>query len=94
MPLHRRLPKRGFVNIFREEVQVVNVGRLNVFAAGTSVDARALKGAGLISDASAKVKILGMGELKHKLAVTADSFSEKAKKVIEAAGGTAQERKS
>lgn len=92
MPLSRRLPKRGFTNIFRTPFQVVNVGRLAAFAPGEEVDAKRLQSEGIISDASAPVKILGDGKLGKALTVTADAFSKKAREVIEAAGGKAQEK--
>lgn len=93
MPLHRRVPKRGFTNIFRREVLGVNVGRLAKFATGSTVDPQALFEAGIVGDASAKVKILGDGDLKIPLTVVADGFSKRARQVIEAAGGKAEERK-
>ena len=89
-PLARRLPKRGFVNIHREELQIVNLEQLGAFAAGETVDAAKLKGAGLIKDAAKKVKILGDGDLKAALTVQASRFSASAKAKIEAAGGKAE----
>ncbi len=92
MPLHRRLPKRGFKNIFRKEYQVVNIGRLSAFEGGTTVDPRLLRETGMIASWTGLVKILGMGELKTPLTVVADAFTKKARELIEAAGGTAQLR--
>lgn len=87
-PLFRRLPKRGFNNKFRTEYQVVNVGDLKCFEAGTKVDFAALYGAKLIRDRIAKVKILGTGEIDRALTVVAAKFSESASKKITDAGGS------
>ena len=89
-PLFRRVAKRGFNNFnFREEYQVVNVGDLGkMFEKGGHVTPAALVDKGLISDATAPLKILGDGELPHSLTVEAHRFSEQAAKKIEAAGGT------
>ena len=87
MPLARRVPKRGFNNIFAKPLEYVNVGRLNIFEDGTVVDAEALLKAGLLSKCTYGVKILGAGELEKKLTVRASSFSESARQKIEAAGG-------
>jgi large subunit ribosomal protein L15 len=93
MPLHRRVPKRGFTNIFKVEYSVVNVADLEkAFEAGATVDVDALRKAGLIRGRK-RVKILGNGDLSKKLAVHADKFSDSAKSKIEAAGGTCQEIK-
>ena len=87
MPLHRRLPKRGFTNIFRKEWMTVSVeGLERAFAAGDNVDLAALKTAGLVKKSGA-VKVLGTGEVTKALVVTAHKFTEGAKKKIEAAGG-------
>lgn len=91
MPLQRRLPKRGFNNIFRKVIVAVNVADLNTrFDDGAVVDAQALKEAGLVKNYFDGVKILGNGELTKKLTVKADAFSESAKQKIEAAGGNAE----
>lgn len=92
MPLMRRVPKRGFHNRFREEYQVVNVGRLAAFEGGSEVNPKVLKKAGLIHTESAKVKILGVGTLDKAITVVADAFSEKARKAIEEAGGRVEVR--
>jgi len=92
MPLHRRLPKRGFTNIFRQEYQEVNIGRLAGFEAGTTVDPRLMRDSGLIAKWTGRVKVLGNGEIGVSLTVVADAFSKKAREAIEAAGGTAQLR--
>ncbi len=90
MPLQRRIPKRGFNNIFGKDMVSVNVGSLNKFEDGASVDAAALIEAGLIKKCGDGVKILANGELKKKLTVKASAFSEAAKAKIEAAGGKAE----
>ena len=91
MPLHRRLPKRGFTNIFKKEHAVVNVSDLERFENGATVDEAALRSAGLVKGQVDGVKILGDGELTRKLTVHATKFSASARKQIEAAGGTCQE---
>ena len=88
MPLHRRVPKRGFVNIFRKEYAVVNVGALGVFPPEAAVDPEALVARGLIKKSKREaVKILGEGELAHPLRVLAHAFSQSALAKIQAAGG-------
>src|SRR5207237_5373387 len=91
MPLHRRLPKRGFTNIFKKEHAVVNLSDLERFDNGATVDEGALRKAGLIKGRADGIKVLGNGKLTKKLTVQATKFSESAKKQIEAAGGTCQE---
>ena len=91
LPIIKRLPrKRGFINIFRDEYTVVNVGRLNVFAADTEVTPQALLEIGLIKSVKKPVKILGDGEIDRSLVVKASKFSATAKAKIEAAGGRAE----
>ena len=90
MPMQRRLPKRGFNNIFAKEIVSINVGSLNKFEDGASVDAAALVEAGIIKKTCDGVKILSNGELKKKLTVKANAFSQAAKEKIEAAGGKAE----
>ena len=86
-PLHRRLPKRGFTNIFRKEWTTVSVEALErMFKAGDTVTLEALKNAG-VKKTNKGVKVLGSGELKKALVVSAHQFTEGAKKKIEAAGG-------
>ena len=87
MPLARRVPKRGFNNIFAKPLEFVNVSELNRFDEGAVVDAQALLAAGILSKCPNGVKILGKGELTKKLTVNAAAFSETAKQKIEAAGG-------
>jgi large subunit ribosomal protein L15 len=91
MPLHRRLPKRGFTNIFKKVNAVVNVSDLERFDNGAVVDEGVLRKAGLVKGAADGVKILGDGKLTKKLNVHATKFSASARKQIEAAGGTCQE---
>ena len=90
MPMQRRIPKRGFNNIFAKEIVSINVGTLNKFEDGASVDAAALMEAGILKKECDGVKILSNGELKKKLTVKANAFSEAAKAKIEAAGGKAE----
>ena len=91
MPLARRLPKRGFTNIFAKEYSTVNVDKLNVFEDGTVVTAELLKETGILSKIEKDgLKVLGRGELTKRLDVKAAKFSETAKKAIEAAGGSAE----
>jgi len=87
MPLHRRLPKRGFVNIFRKGFRTVNVDRLNVLEAGSTVGPETLQEAGLLRKGKDRVKVLGNGELTIALTVQAHKFTETAVRKIEAAGG-------
>lgn len=90
MPLTRRIPKRGFVNIFAKTFANVNVESLDQFEDGAVVDLEALKNAGLVKKAHDGVKILGRGEITRKLTVKAAAFSASAKQKIEAAGGSAE----
>ena len=90
MPLARRIPKRGFNNIFAKPLEYVNVSRLNGFNDGDVVDEAALLEAGILSNIKYGVKILGNGEIEKKLTVKATAFSESAKAKIEAAGGKAE----
>ena len=91
MPLHRRVPKRGFNNIFRVEYAVVNVDRIAaVFDAGTVVTPELLHEKGLVPGGAAKVKILARGDVAKALTVKAHKFSGKAAEKIAAAGGTAE----
>ena len=90
MPLARRIPKRGFNNIFAKPLTSLNVSMLERFNDGDVIDAEVLIGAGLISKAPYGVKILGNGEITKKLTVKAAAFSETAKQKIEAAGGKAE----
>lgn len=90
MPLSRRLPKRGFHNPFRKEYAIVNLGSLERFDAGATVDADALRERGLVRGRKQKVKILAKGDLGKALTVRADAFSAKAREIIVARGGTVE----
>ena len=91
MPLARRLPKRGFTNIFAKEYSVINIEILNKLDDGTVVTAELLKKNGMISKIEKDgLKVLGRGELSRKLDVKAAKFTESAQKAIEAAGGTVE----
>lgn len=89
MPLHRRLPKRGFTNIFRKEFAIINVGALEKLA-GDTFDPKSLVAAGVVKKLGAGLKVLGTGELKRKITVRAHQFSESAAAKITAAGGVAE----
>jgi len=91
MPLQRRLPKRGFTPLDRIEYSVVNLKQLEVFEAGSTVDAMALVSKGLIKNSCNAVKILGNGDLSKALKVTATKFSQSARDKIVASGGTFEE---
>jgi large subunit ribosomal protein L15 len=88
MPLHRRLPKRGFTNIFRKEYVAINLEKLAQFEAGAKVDPEILKSCGLIKNLRDGLKILGVGELPHALHVRAHKFSKSAVEKIQKMGGT------
>ena len=91
MPLHRRVPKRGFHNPFRVEYAVVNLDTLaEVFEAGSSVTPELLRERGLVRKAKSKIKVLGRGDITKKLTVQAHKFSGKAAEKIAAAGGSAE----
>ena len=87
MPLTRRLPKRGFTNIFAKEYATINVSALNVFEDGSTVNAEALLEMGLIKKVLDGVKVLGGGELQKKLTVDVAKVTASAKEKIEAIGG-------
>lgn len=88
--LARRIPKRGFTNVFSTKYSTVNVSELEKFVEGTVIDAELLKAAGLVKKELDGVKILGDGELTKKLTVKASAFSASAKEKIEKAGGEAE----
>lgn len=90
MPLYRRLPKRGFNNIFAKPLEAVNVAKLDKFEDGAVVDQAMLLETGVLSKCEYGVKILGTGNLSKKLTVRASAFSASAKEKIEAAGGKAE----
>lgn len=91
MPIHRRLPKRGFTNIFRREVAEVNIRDLARFEGGATVDEAALRQAGLVKGSAKFVKLLGKGEIEIPLTVRVSAVSAGARQKIEAAGGTVAE---
>lgn len=88
MPLHRRIPKRGFTNNFRTEYQIVNVGQLEKLAAG-EISADVLKKSGLVKSAAVAIKIVGNGNISKAFSVSVAAFSATAKEKIEKAGGKA-----
>ena len=90
MPLQRRIPKRGFNNIFAKKIVAINVSALEAFDNGAEVDANALIEKGIIKKEYDGVKILGNGNLTKKLSVKVAAYSESAKQKIEAAGGKAE----
>ena len=90
MPLQRRVPKRGFNNIFATKFAIVNVSDLEVFEAGAVIDTQALQEKGLVKKIYDGVKVLGNGNLSKAVTVKASAFSESAKSKIEAAGGKAE----
>jgi len=90
MPLARRIPKRGFNNIFAKPLEIVNVSAFNRFDDGAEVDSGALLDAGILSKCEYGFKVLGNGSIKKKLTIKASAFSETAKQKIEAAGGKAE----
>ena len=91
MPLHRRVPKRGFTNIFRTEYDVVNLDQLeSLFEKGATVTVESLRERGIVSSRTALVKVLGRGEVTKALTVQAHKFSGKAAEKLAAAGGKAE----
>lgn len=91
MPLHRRLPKRGFTNIFKQEFAIISLRDLNRFEKGATVNRAALLAAGLIKATDAKVKILANGEITTAVVLEVDKVSAGARAKIEAAGGSVKE---
>jgi large subunit ribosomal protein L15 len=91
MPIYRRLPKRGFTNIFKKENVIVKVSDLERFDNGASVDEAAMRSAGLVRGRADSIKVLSDGKLTKKLTVHANKFSDAARKQIESAGGSCQE---
>ena len=89
MPLYRRLPKRGFTNIWGTEYTIINVEELNRFEAGTVITQEVLEEAGLVKQVKDGIKVLGQGNINVALTVKADKFSKSAVEKIEAAGGKA-----
>lgn len=91
MPLQRRLPKRGFTNIFKKQIAIVNVRDIDKFDTGSLIDRDSLLAAGLIGKSDKLVKILGDGDVTKTYKVSVDMISESARKKIEAAGGTVED---
>lgn len=87
MPIHRRLPKRGFTNIFKKKFALVNLRDLARFESGSVVDAAALLKTGLVKGGNDGIKVLGQGDITHPLTIMVDKVSKSAKEKIEAAGG-------
>ena len=87
MPIHRRLPKRGFTNIFKKKFALVNLRDLAGFENGSVVDEAALLKAGLVKGGNDGIKVLGQGDITHSLTIMVDKVSKSAKEKIEAAGG-------
>ena len=90
MPLARRIPKRGFNNIFAKPLEIINLSALNVFNDGETVTAQALLEKGILSKCTYGYKVLGNGKITKKLTVEASAFSKSAQEAIEAAGGKAE----
>ena len=90
MPLHRRVPKRGFTNVFRKEFAVVNLGRLGRYAPGEEITPERLLEDGVVRKLGAGLKVLAQGELKHPLKVRAHRFSKQAAAKIRSAGGSVE----
>ena len=90
MPLQRRLPKRGFTNIFKKQYALIHVGDLERFSPDTELDLEALRNAGLVKRTKKAVKLLSGGEITHPLAVKVNKVSKSAREKIEAAGGSGE----
>ena len=90
MPLARRIPKRGFNNIFAKPMEIINLSALNAFEDGDVVTAEALLAKGILKKCPYGYKVLGNGKVTKKLTVEASAFSQSAKEAIEAAGGKAE----
>ena len=91
MPLHRRLPKRGFTNIFKTTYKIISLSDLDTFDDGATVDRQALLDAGLVTERDTMIKILANGEISKKVQVEVDKVSRGAQEKIIAAGGTVKE---
>jgi large subunit ribosomal protein L15 len=89
MPLQRRIPKRGFTNIFKKQYEIINIRDLKDFASGETIDRDRLYKAGLLKKPVA-VKLLGIGEISHPLTIKLDKVSQAAKEKIESVGGTVE----
>ena len=91
MPIHRRLPKRGFTNIFKEKISIVNIRDLNRFKSGSVVDEAALVAQKLVKGQLDGIKLLGNGEIDYPLTIKLTHISKSARQKIEAVGGTVEE---
>jgi large subunit ribosomal protein L15 len=87
MPLQRRLPKRGFTNVFKKVYDIINIRDLNRFSPNTEVGIEALRAAGLVKKKTQGIKLLGKGELSHPVSVRVHKVSRTAREKVEAAGG-------
>jgi large subunit ribosomal protein L15 len=88
MPIHRRLPKRGFTNVFRKQIIAINIQDLKRFESGAVVDEKELVRAGIVKGPRDGIKLLGQGDISHPLTIRLNAVSKSAKEKIEAAGGT------
>ncbi len=88
MPLHRRLPKRGFTNIFAKRIATINLRDLSGFESGSVVDENLLREKGLVKNRFDGIKLLGQGDIKHPLTIKINSVSKSARAKVESAGGT------
>lgn len=91
MPIHRRLPKRGFTNIFKEKISIVNIRDLHRFESGSVVNEAALMAKKLVKGRSAGIKLLGNGEIGYPLTIKLSHISKSARQKIESVGGTVEE---
>jgi len=90
MPIHRRLPKRGFTNIFGRKIATINIRDLKRFDSGSVVDEAALVGCGLVKGVRDGIKLLGFGDIDYPLTIKVNTVSKSAKQKIEAAGGSVE----
>jgi large subunit ribosomal protein L15 len=90
MPIHRRLPKRGFTNIFKKNIAVINIGDLEIFESGTVIDRIVLVRSGLVKGRNDGIKLLGEGDISMPLTVKLNAVSRSAREKIEAAGGSVE----
>ncbi len=90
MPIHRRLPKRGFTNIFKKQIAIVNVKDLNRFESGSQIDDVALVKEGLVKGRYDAIKLLGNGEIDHPVQIKVNAASKSAQEKVTAAGGTVE----
>ena len=90
MPIHRRLPKRGFTNIFKKVIVAINITDLSGFESGSIVDEASLVREGLVKGKRDGIKLLGNGEIKHPLTIKVNAISKSAREKIEAAGGSVE----